>query len=1057
MRTEISGVINLSAITHWFLQNPMKHDMGGVYVWFTQDEEEALRVWRNLEFWRHLLPNYDKTVEIAKLLLPETSQFLSNLASLVGRKPGVYILPFSYWNDLVISSASMKLRALKLKVGDKITPLEIKQRLIALGYENSSEATLGTFKARGGTVTLHPLNHNEGVKIEFDEYKIIAISPLGARAKLIEIEILPLNINIIDGAGTDLSWKIFEFKNSFVRDVFIYRDPQILAALSDEWKELSEEIKNNNQLVFRTIGLPTASGIKKMAYKSTAKYFNDFNRFVTDLAKFQKEEYQIFLSVNDTAGLMKALKDNKIHLNTLKVVAYRAELEGFYNTDENVLFITEKEIFFSPESRRRKVKKNIRRVDWGFFGSIKPSEYVVHEDHGVANFGGLVKTTIGGDTREFFLLDYAQGDKLYLPVDQAHKIDKYIGQANPTIHRLSAAGWAQLTAKVKEDAHDLAQDLLNLYARRNVVQIAQWHPTVPEEETLAKTFPYKETPDQEKAIKDVFEDLEKNVPMDRLVIGDVGFGKTEVAMRAAFKAVMNNKQVAVLAPTTILVQQHLDTFRNRLANFGVNVQGLSRFTTIIEGTNKENEVLHGLKDGSVDIVVGTSRLLSHDVKFKDLGLVIIDEEQRFGVRHKEKLKTLRTQAHVLTLSATPIPRTFYLGISGLRNVSIISTPPPGRKEIETIIEEYTDKSVLEALTRELNRKGQAYYLYNKVASIEVAANRLRKLLGPNVKVAIIHGQMREEELARAMSLFDNGQIDVLVCSSIIENGLDLPNVNTLIVEDSTAFGLGQLYQLRGRIGRGTAQAYAHFLYRPERLKGLASERLKALQEAQKIGSGYQLALKDMEMRGVGNILGKQQHGSVSIVGLSTYLRLLEQAMSEIEDGVIIEPSEVKINLPISLGISEKIVADYDKRIQAYRAFALINDVQDLEEELTRFKKLYDVSHMDGPTQNFFELLKIKIMADSLKIKSIEYSDLSVGVSGKKGRITLNFTGFINPGQARTLKDSGWDVSGHTTNLTLSGKAEGALPKLVSLFTALGDTSLDVVEQFATETESHRIA
>ncbi|MBI3627005.1 DEAD/DEAH box helicase, partial [Candidatus Uhrbacteria bacterium] len=818
---------------------------------------------------------------------------------------------------------------------------------------------------------------------------------------------------------------------------FIYRDPEILGTVSPEWADVYQDIKERNQVVFHSFD---HSGTTKLDYGAPTKYHQNLTAFFSDLVQRQKDNWQIYLAVNETLRLSNLLKEHQIKLSTnTRVATHRSEVDGFISEQDKVLILTEKELFFSPESKKARGRQKTKRVDWGFFTNIKQGENVVHEDHGVAIFGGLVKTTVQDELKEFFLLEYAEGDKLYLPVDQAHKVDKYIGQAHPKIHRLSSASWGQLTAKVKEDTHKLAQDLLNLYARRNVVQIDPWHGPHQEEQQLAKSFPYQETPDQQKAIKEVFEDMEKPNPMDRLVIGDVGFGKTEVAIRAAFKAVMNGKQVAVLAPTTILVQQHVDTFLKRLENFGVNIQGLSRFTSKLESARREKDIIAALKLGTVDIVIGTSRLLSPDAKFKNLGLVIIDEEQRFGVRHKEKLKMLRTQAHVLTISATPIPRTLYLAMAGLRNASVISTPPAGRQEISTAISQYSDNLIKEAIAKELARHGQVYYLYNKVASIGVTLNRLRKLVGDNVRFGVVHGQLPEEEIARNMWLFDNGEIDVLVCSSIIENGLDLPNVNTLIVEDATSFGLGQLYQLRGRIGRGAAKAYAHFLYRPERVKGLAGERLRALQEAQGLGSGYQLALKDMEMRGVGNILGKQQHGSVAQVGLSTYLRLLEQAVREVEEGVIVEPGEVKISMQMPLGISEKAVPDYEKRVQLYRTYALINDLADLEEEIRKFKKAYDVSTFDQDTKNFFDLLKVKILADLIPVKSIEYSVVR-GMDDKKlGKILIESSKFVQARYMTVLKNEGFQVLGRLAKIKLP-IGENILDKLLKLCQTLLDTA-----------------
>jgi len=514
--------------------------------------------------------------------------------------------------------------------------------------------------------------------------------------------------------------------------------------------------------------------------------------------------------------------------------------------------------------------------------------------------------------------------------------------------------------------------------------------------------------------------------MDRLICGDVGFGKTEGAIRAAFKVVMNGYQVALLTPTTILTQQHYDTLCERLKIFNVRVAILSRFETKLE----QEKVIRDIQTGDVDIVVGTHRLLSTDVKFKKLGLVIIDEEQRFGVKHKEQLKKIRKETHVLTLTATPIPRTLNIALSNIRDISLIETPPEGRLPIETIIEPYSDMLISEAIKKEFDRKGQVYYLYNKVETIELAAKRLKKIV-PEAQIGIAHGQLNEESLAKVMSEFDNGKTNILVCSTIIENGLDLPNVNTIIVENATKFGLAQLYQLRGRVGRGLRQAYSYFLYGSHKLTGNAKKRLQSLLEARELGSGFQLALRDLEIRGVGNILGKEQHGKVSAVGLALYSRLLAQAVDEIKTGKNQkEFRDILIDLPLSIGIPNTYIPKESSRLQLYQKIAGLTKIAQLNEAYGNMKEPYGEPPQE--VKNLYALLKLRIAAQDTNITRIETKKSPQG-----DRLFISFSPSINPKMIPALLDinEAWTFSQDQIRVLVSKLDEdwfGALEKIIVL-------------------------
>jgi transcription-repair coupling factor (superfamily II helicase) len=656
-------------------------------------------------------------------------------------------------------------------------------------------------------------------------------------------------------------------------------------------------------------------------------------------------------------------------------------MEGFVVELSHELFITDKEVFGRHALRQE--EKNI--LDQAFLSNLEEGDFVVHADHGVGKFAGMKNNTIDGVTHEYFLLEYAEQDKLYVPVENADKLTKYLGTEQPKIHRLSGSSWKSVTQKIKEEARILAKDLLQLYAERTVAEAPTSGAETDEERRLKLSFPYNETLDQQKAIDDITSDLQRPKPMDRLICGDVGFGKTEVAIRAAFKVMMNGFQVALLTPTTILTQQHYDTFKERLKDFNVRIAILSRFETKAE----QDKVIREIQTGDVDIVVGTHRLLSNDVKFKRLGLVVIDEEQRFGVKHKEQLKKLRKEIHVLTLTATPIPRTLNIALSSIRDISLIETPPEGRLPIETIIEPYGDLLVREAIKKEFARKGQVYYLYNKVETIELAAKRLKKIV-PEARIGIAHGQLDEESLAKVMSEFDNGKTNILVCSTIIENGLDLPNVNTIIVENATKFGLAQLYQLRGRVGRGLRQAYAFFLYGSHKLTGNAKKRLQSLLEARELGSGFQLALRDLEIRGVGNILGKEQHGKVSAVGLALYSRLLAQAVDEIKTGKKHEEfRDILIDLPLSIGIPHTYIPKESSRLQLYQKIAGLTRIAQLNEAYGNMMEPYGKPPQE--VKNLFALLKLRIAAQDTDISRIETKKSPQGE-----RLFITLSPSINP-------------------------------------------------------------
>jgi transcription-repair coupling factor (superfamily II helicase) len=588
--------------------------------------------------------------------------------------------------------------------------------------------------------------------------------------------------------------------------------------------------------------------------------------------------------------------------------------------------LTDAEVFGFVKQRRRLPRRGSAARD-AFLAELTPGDYVVHIEHGIARFAGLVQRRVDGIEREYLELRYAQGDKLFVPVEQVDRVSRYVGPGDqtPGLTRLGSQEWPRAKERVRRAVADLARGLLELYASREVVPGHAFPADTPWQQELEASFPYVETPDQLEAVREVKADMERERPMDRLVCGDVGYGKTEVAVRAAFKAVIDGRQVAILVPTTVLAQQHLTTFKERLAGFPVRVEMLSRFRS----DREQREIVAALAEGSLDVVIGTHRLLQKDISFKDLGLVIIDEEQRFGVAHKERLKEMRKQVDVLTLSATPIPRTLHMSLSGIRDMSTMETPPEQRLPIKTYVAEFDDRLVREAVLRELERGGQVYFVHNRVHDIELVAKRLRDLV-PEAEIGIGHGQMPEEALERAMLDFVAGRLDVLVCTTIIESGLDIPNVNTIIIDRADGLGLAQLYQLRGRVGRGAARAYAYLLFDKYRsLSEVAQKRLQAIFEATELGAGFQIALRDLEIRGAGNLLGAEQSGHIGAVGFDLYVRLLADAVERLRamrEGRKPPPpatqqTPLTIDLPITAHLPPAYVEDINVRLAIYQRMA----------------------------------------------------------------------------------------------------------------------------------------
>ncbi|MBL8079382.1 MAG: transcription-repair coupling factor [Anaerolineales bacterium] len=712
---------------------------------------------------------------------------------------------------------------------------------------------------------------------------------------------------------------------------------------------------------------------------------------------------------------------------------------------QSVHLITDSEIFGWERPQPRIRQRQVAETPESIYADLQVGDFVVHVDHGIGRFNGLIQRQLDGHEREYLTVEYDRGDILYVPVHQADRLTRYVGAegGSPTLDNLGGQAWQETKAKVKEAVQQVAEDLLDLYARRQVVEGYSFSADTAWQKELEDSFPYVETEDQKRAIIDIKRDMERARPMDRLLCGDVGYGKTEVALRAAFKAVMDGKQAAVLVPTTVLAQQHFETFSQRLAAFPVKVEMLSRFRTHREQT----EILYKLAVGEVDIVIGTHRLVSADVVFKNLGLVVIDEEQRFGVTHKEHLKKLRTEVDVLTLTATPIPRTLYMALTGVRDISNLNTPPEERLPIVTHVGPYSPRLVRQAILRELERGGQIFFVHNRVNTIEAMKAHLNKLV-PEARVDIGHGQMHETQLASVMHRFTMGEIDILLSTTIIESGLDIPNANTLIVDRADTFGLAQLYQLRGRVGRGAMRAYAYF-FRHNKMSPTqeGQQRLEVIAENTQLGAGYSIAMRDLEIRGAGELLGTRQHGYIQSVGFHLYTRMLADSVRRMRKvageylkmdishmdnvfGAFSLPISMPVNvdLPLAVGIPSDYISDQDLRLRLYRRIADLRDETELDALGSEFRDRF--GQLPEMTQNLLYQIRVKLRAEDAGLSA---------VSWESGQILLKYAGPADGSEAKRLPDLPNGVRGGKSSYWVTlAKDEVWTAKLLDVLRQLGD-------------------
>lgn len=951
------------------------------------------------------------------------------LSSLVrDSKPRIVVMPVIAVSRRIVSPDAFSKGLKVLKPQDSVPPEDLVRELVGkLGYERDyTVEQRGQVALRGGILDIFPPTSSYPIRIEFFGDQIESIRTFDLETQVSqdsvgEVIITPASdtvdsnehgqrrVDQVPGSNPRITGTIFDYMPDSTQ-VIVDDWNRSLQALSEFEKmaveiatarlaagtmtpeessiyfqasAITDFISSHLSLVFSQVPRSQKDLVFKDVIESSASIQVGFSGHWDDMAReiknlISSDRSVVFLAGNeerrdvlarwlDREGIPTEKVDEIVRPPSRRVVTLSlGSGENGCNCEPlGLSLFTETEIYGRTKVRRERRRRASSHLDWH---ELSPGDYVVHLNHGIGRFMGIKTMVVDGAARDYIHIQYAGADALYVPVDQVDMLEKYVGPEGhvPTIQKLGTGDWQRIKARVQKSVKDMARKLIMLEAKRKSRKGHAFSPDTPWQRQFEEAFEYEDTPDQERATLEIKRDMEKDVPMDRLLCGDVGFGKTEVAMRCAFKAIMDSKQVAVLVPTTILAEQHFATFTRRFAGYPVNIQVLSRFRTPAQ----EKKILRDLATGALDIVIGTHRLLGKDVKFKDLGLLIIDEEHRFGVAQKERLKEIAETCDVLTLTATPIPRTLNMALSGVRDMSVIETPPEGRFPVETYVIPYNPSLVSWAIRREIRRGGQVFYVYNRVRSIGRALQRVQALV-PEARIAVAHGQMNEGELSRVMQDFLQGRYDVLISTTIIESGLDLPNVNTLIVEDADKLGLAQLYQLRGRVGRSTRIAYAYFTFRPDKnLTVQAEERLDALRDFAAMGSGFKLAMRDMEIRGAGNLLGPEQHGFMALVGYDMYIRMLEKAVRSLKGEKEEQQQRIStsIEIPCDAYLPESYIHASKDRFLFYKRIAGAQDFETIDEIKEELRDRY--GNLPPAVENLLKVAKLRIAAGNMGITAI---------------------------------------------------------------------------------------
>ncbi len=1017
------AVTGLVALLRLFLVYKTKDIAKRKILFLTSTEQNALKYQNDLknayEIESQILPfsniSMYETVASNKYEYAEQMKILTE-------QPDFVIAPVKVLPEKFPDKTFFEINNLHIKIGDEIDTKEFAQKLVNLGYKKATMVSdIGEFSIRGDIIDIFSLDKNP-VRIELWGDEVVDIRYFNNETqksveKIKETTILPIykfiadNHQLSDEEGYFEGIEVYQslFNSHLVSALDYFKDYIIICDETSEIYakyeffdqnfeqqyqenlklELLKELKDRNHFTyeeftkkmarFMRIGLDNFldSEVEETVEFNTLPVRN-FTANLDEIAQFINEnsDYKIIIATDYPERVREILREREVFKDieySKSIASHGGILEDFKTiilTDRELFNKRNKEITSSKRSYYKEKPEFIENIN-----DIQEGEYVVHSIHGVGIYKGLSQQEIDGQLKDYLTIEYASKDKLHIPAEQINLLCRYRGSGSikPKLSRMGGKDWENTKAKVKKEVEQVAYDLLRLYARRKMQKGIQFLPDTNWQVEMEEAFEYTETPDQMKAIIDVKSDMESENPMDRLICGDVGFGKTEVAMRAIFKAVTSGKQVAVVVPTTILALQHFQTISERFKPFGVQVELLSRFRT----SKEQKETVKHLATGECDVVVGTHRLLQDGIVFKDIGLLVIDEEHRFGVRHKEKLKQLRENIDIITMSATPIPRTLYMSLSGIKDMSVINTPPKNRLPIKTFVGVWNENMVKNAIVHELDREGQVFYLYNRVETIEEFRMQLKQLI-PNARIAIGHGQMDEKQLEQVIIDFANHEYDVLLATTIIENGIDIPNANTMIIHDADRFGLAQLYQLRGRVGRSQRQAYCYCFYkRTKEMTKEAIARLKAIKEFTTLGSGYQIAMRDVEIRGVGNILGTKQHGHMINVGFDTYCQLLEETVKELQGEHIEEQVSTIVDINVTAFIPDEWVGSKEQKMIEYKRLADVKNDTELDYITEEWKDRF--AKPPESVENLIKLIRIRLAASDVKISVIRETNDNIRI------------------------------------------------------------------------------
>jgi transcription-repair coupling factor len=1016
-----------------------KWKKAGNLLWIVNNKEEQYETIQALSMWgdREVF-SYSKISDEEKMNFPTKADYeravridlIEFISRIYTNKKAIFVVDFESLLQEFMDTRVLFNDSYSVRVDRKIDNVSLVEELVSMGYEITDHEVLkkGEYYQIGDSMYVFPINKEAPVRITIGFGKVEEVHNVGlddnkeVGGSLDGLDIFPIDF---DEAVSDIV-DVFGSESVVVED-----EIDVVDEYYDVWNAFMEQATNATSTISFTSFNDDESNHRHLHYLSVLQYRSGYD-FANDLRdKISAGWKTMFFTknFNEVRGLLRdqnvpfaeGISKDKVSGSSVFLI----EMEkgdvfptSFQSPRDKMLLLSDLDIALVRDEGKKVSRGNVFE---DFLTSLKPGDFVVHADHGIARFLGLDKKTVDDITKEYLKLGYAEKDKLFVPIDQADKVNKYIGSEEllPKLTRLGSAEWNTVTNKVKKETQKIAKELLVLYAERKAARGHKYKEDDKVQAQFEETFPYEETPGQIKSIDDVKGDMESPQPMDRLVCGDVGFGKTEVALRAAFKAVRNKKQAAIISPITILADQHYKTFTKRMNDFDIRVEMLSRFRS----PKEQKLIVEKLKKGEIDIIIGTHRLLQADIKFKDLGLVVIDEEQRFGVKQKEKLKELRKEVDILTLTATPIPRTLNICLNKLRDITTITTPPFGRLPIITEVRKYSPSLVREAILKEIERKGQVYFLHNRVQTIDSFADKLRELI-PEGKFVVAHGKLGSGDLEERIMAFKEGKYDVLVSSTIIENGIDLANANTLIVNNAEKFGLSQLYQLRGRVGRGKKQAYAYFLYHGQRLKLDAKKRLRAIVEASELGSGFQIAMKDLEIRGAGDILGANQHGVINVVGISHFMRMLNKAVEDLKAGRVLdgedEISDVSIELPIPSYIPDSYVVDSKQKIGAYQRLSSADTLEYLKELKNDFVE--DYGKMPREVANLFKIIELKVLAKKAGLVNVKAE--TVPMSRDK-EIVLHMSKRVKPANIISLLEynAKWIISGSRLRININDLGE----------------------------------